>query len=229
MKVVLFDLDDTLFAHTAAVDTGVLVYLAARGWPSRDDALARWHELEELHYHRYLRGEIGFLDQRVARITDFAAHHGVAVEDPAASYQQYFVEYERAWAAHDDALACLDAMPGTRFGIITNGERDFQLPKLEAIGLLDRFEHVVASGSLGLAKPDRRIFEHAVSLFGVAPADAAYVGDRFETDAVGARDAGLTGVWVDRLGNATAAQAAAAAASGVHIVRGLAEVPALLA
>jgi putative hydrolase of the HAD superfamily len=115
-----------------------------------------------------------------------------------------------------------------RFGIITNGELSFQLPKLEAIGLLSRMEHVIASGSFGVAKPDPRIFEHACSVFGVAANEAAYVGDRFETDAVGAAHAGLTGVWVDRLGIAGDDERREAEASGVLIVRTLLEIPQLL-
>ncbi|CAN5296626.1 HAD family hydrolase [soil metagenome] len=228
VKVALFDLDDTLFAHTAAVNAAVAARIRTLGWPAREDSLALWHELEELHYHRYLAGELTFLEQRAARATDFAAAFGVQLDRPLDFYDAYFSEYERAWSLHDDALPCLDALSGLRLGIITNGETEFQLAKISSVGILDRFEHVIASGELGVTKPDPRIFEHAAALFGVAVADAAYVGDRFETDALGASRAGLTGVWLDRLGNRTPAQAAEAAASGVHIVSGLAEVPALL-
>ena len=235
VKVVLFDLDDTLFAHSAAVAAGVTAHRRALGGAIAlaDDAaeLRRWHDLEEHHYHRYLDGEIGFIDQRIARATDFAAPFGVALSPAQAHawYDQYFAEYRLAWRLHDDTVACLDAMPDARFGIITNGELDFQLPKLEAIGLLPRMEHVIASGDVGFTKPDARIFRHACNLFGIAPSEAAYVGDRFETDAMGAASAGLTGVWLDRTASATAFERAAARSSGVHIVTTLSDVPALLA
>lgn len=235
VKVVLFDLDDTLFAHAAAVAAGVTAHRRALGGAIAvaDDAaeLQRWHDLEEHHYHRYLRGEIGFLEQRLARARDFAAPFGIALSpvEATAWFERYLREYRVAWRLHSDALACLDAMPDARFGIITNGELDFQLPKLEAIGLLPRMEHVIASGELGFAKPDPRIFQHACDLFEVAPNEAAYVGDRFETDAMGAASAGLTGVWLDRADIATASERAAAEASGVHIVTTLSDGPTLLA
>ena len=64
------------------------------------------------------------------------------------------------------------------------------------------------------AKPDPRIFHHACDRLGLAPREVAYVGDRRETDAVAASDAGLRGIWLDREG-----------ASGV---RTLEDLPALL-
>ena len=63
-----------------------------------------------------------------------------------------------------------------RLGIITSGDEHFQLPKLERMGLADRFEHVIASGALGITKPDRRIFEFACEKFRVPVSDALYVG-----------------------------------------------------
>ena len=66
-------------------------------------------------------------------------------------------------------------------------------------------------------------------MFEVAASDAAYVGDRLHTDAIGAARAGLRGVWLDRHGLATPAQRAEAAAEGIPLIRSLAELPALLA
>jgi putative hydrolase of the HAD superfamily len=78
-------------------------------------------------------------------------------------------------------------------------------------------------------KPDPAIFVHACEVFGVAPADAAYIGDRLRTDAIGAANAGLTGVWLNRTGTVPSAQDAAdARAAGVLEIAALAELPALL-
>jgi putative hydrolase of the HAD superfamily len=79
-----------------------------------------------------------------------------------------------------------------------------------------------------VAKPDARIFELAARHLGVEPSQACYVGDRLHTDAIGAARAGLLGVWIDRPGLATDEQRAEAAHEGVAVIRGLAELPALL-
>jgi putative hydrolase of the HAD superfamily len=233
--VVLFDLDDTLFAHRFAVETAVAAHRAAQGGelaaaePTAE--LARWMALEELHYLRYLNGELDYLGQRRARARDFVLPFGLELDDAAADewFQRYVAEYQAAWRLHDDALPCLAelASRGIRVGIITNGDGVFQGAKLDAVGLSGLLEHVVASGDLGFTKPDRRIFEHACALFGVEPGAALYVGDRLHTDAIGAIDAGLAGVWLARH-NVSASELGEAEASGARVIRTLAELPALL-
>jgi putative hydrolase of the HAD superfamily len=235
-RVVLFDLDDTLFAHRAAVAAGIQRYATVLGEPygalDADELVAVWHGLEEEHYHSYLAGRLDFEGQRQARARDFAARHGVVLDDAAASawFADYFEHYVGAWSLHDDALACFDALqaavPGVRFGLITNGDLAFQRRKVEAVGLDARVEHLIASGDVGVAKPDPRIFERACSVFGVEPARAVYVGDRLRTDAIGAARAGLTGVWLNRRGDVPAAEdAAQARAAGVVEVSSLAALP----
>ena len=240
MTVVLFDLDDTLFAHRRAVTDGVTAHRRASGGAlsAADDAteVARWMDLEEFHYHRYLRGEVGYTEQRRHRARSFVAPFGVDLSTDAAAdawFGAYLIEYERAWTLHDDVIPCLDELerviPGVRFGIITNAELPFQQSKLDALGLTPRMQHVIASGDVGATKPDARIFEHAAAVFGVPVTDAVYVGDRLQTDAIGAAMAGLTGVWLNRPGTRTPDVDEAIAASGVLVISGLAELPALLA
>jgi putative hydrolase of the HAD superfamily len=241
LAVVLFDLDDTLFDHRRAVERGITAHrrtLPPLGGEvpgdeaERDEAeRIRWRELEELHYHRYLAGELDFLGQRRARVRDFVVPYGVDIPDDAAAdawWADYSAQYRSNWALHDDAIRCLDALGGRRVGLITNGDLAFQTTKIEAVGLHHRVEHVIASGETGVAKPDPRIFAEACRRFDTTPASAAYIGDRLHTDAIGAARAGLLGVWLDRLGIATDADRAAAAEHAVPIISTLDALPALL-
>ncbi|MEQ1737830.1 MAG: HAD family hydrolase [Rhodoglobus sp.] len=226
-SVALFDLDDTLFAHREAVDRGIETFIGSTGAPFDPTELSRWRDLEEHHYHRYLAGDLDYLGQRRERARGFAAAYGVALErdrDAESWFEDYVGHYRAAWQLHADALPCLDelASRGIRLGIITNGDVDFQRVKIDRLGLASRFEHVVASGALGFAKPDRRIFEQACSLFDVPVGDALYVGDRLLTDAVGAAEAGLTGVWLNRLGGSRE-ELSVAEASGVRVISTLAD------
>lgn len=207
LGLVLFDLDDTLFAHAHAVREGIVDQVAALGGgytAPREDVQSRWYALEEEHYHRYLAGELDYEGQRRARATAFAATAGVELspEEASAWFAEYLEHYVANWTLHDDALPALDRLDasGVRVGIITNGELDFQRDKIERLGLAPRIEHLIASGTVGVTKPDARIFEVACERFGVSPEEALYVGDRLTTDAIGAARAGLRGVWLDRVG-----------------------------
>jgi putative hydrolase of the HAD superfamily len=232
---VLFDLDDTLFAHRRAVEEGARSLLRelqdSSDVSAEAEEIARWNDLEELHYTRYLSGELDYLGQRHARARDFMLPHGVTFasnRDAEEWFDYYLTHYQAAWSVYDDTVPALDALADLRLGIITNGDLTFQLAKMDAVGLTPRFEHVVASGEVGLVKPNPEIFRYACSLFGVAPADAVYIGDRLHTDAIGASAAGLTGLWLSR-GDATREELAIAEANSVRVIRSLAELPSLLA
>ncbi|GAB3608472.1 HAD family hydrolase [Humibacter ginsengiterrae] len=238
-RAVLFDLDDTLFAHRDAVERGLLAYVRGLGHPydasDADAETAFWRRLEEQHYHRYLGGELSHEEQRRARAREYAARHGVTLtpEAAAAWFSDYFEHYTDEWGLFDDALPCLDSLrarlPGVRLGIVTNGELDYQLRKIDAIGIRDRFDAIVASGDVGITKPDVRIFQLACTRLEVEPEQAAYVGDRLGTDAIGAARAGLTGVWIDRYGaEVSESEHAAAEQLGVARITGLPALPAAL-
>lgn len=231
--VVLFDLDDTLFAHRASLRAGFARHLGGQPITVDDleSELDRWEQLEDQHYPRYLAGELDYLGQRRARSRDFVGRYGIdlAADDAAdAWFAGYLDGYRESWMLHEDVAGCLEALRDIRLGIITNGDHDAQTAKVAALGISDRFEHVVASGELGVAKPDPAIFRAACERFGVASSDAWYVGDRLETDAVGAQAVGMRGVWIDRDSRATSAELSRAAALGVPVIGTLADLPELL-
>lgn len=160
LRLVLLDLDDTLVDHRGAVADGITAHLAARGHldasadGERDRAVALWVALEEEHYHRYLSGELDYQGQRRARVRGFLAAWGSAdaadladslAEDDAATdawFGGYLAGYEASWCALPGAVEALDEIarrhPGVRFGVVTNGERSQQEPKIAAAGLTAR-------------------------------------------------------------------------------------------
>ena len=83
---------------------------------------------------------------------------------------------------------------GTPVGIISNSEGRLA----ELVEELDKtalFRVIVDSGRLGIVKADRRIFEHAASELAVPLGDIVHVGDAWEADVLGARDAGAQAIW----------------------------------
>ena len=88
------------------------------------------------------------------------------------------------------------AARGIPLGVISNWDDTLE-PILVKKGLHRFFKVFVASGMLGSAKPDRRVFEHALEAMGVAPAEAWHVGDDPTADALGAVRAGLHAVLLD--------------------------------
>jgi putative hydrolase of the HAD superfamily len=85
-------------------------------------------------------------------------------------------------------------------GIITNAAQWYQSAKLRHVGLEPYFQHVLISGAFGCEKPDPRIFRHALALAGVAPHEAAFVGDRLDVDIAGAQAVGMRAIWFNHWG-----------------------------
>lgn len=85
---------------------------------------------------------------------------------------------------------------GLILGVVSNSNGHVER-FLEHAGLRAHLDFVVDSAIVGFEKPDPRIFEVALALAGVRPAEAAHVGDVYEVDVLGARRAGITPVLLD--------------------------------
>jgi HAD superfamily hydrolase (TIGR01509 family) len=98
----------------------------------------------------------------------------------------------------DETMDELD-LRGLVVGIISNSDGRLE-DRLDEIGIRDRFDFVLDSAVVGVSKPHPRIFELAIEASGLAPSEAAYVGDYYEVDVVGARGVGMTPVLFDPYG-----------------------------
>lgn len=82
-------------------------------------------------------------------------------------------------------------------GIISNGLVNHQLSKIRTLKLDNIIapENTFVSEETGYSKPSREFFDYALSKMNLRPEECYYVGDTFETDINGARNAGLTPIW----------------------------------
>ncbi len=205
VQVVFFDIDGTLIDDAAATRAGAIGLFDRyrdRLADCEERFLQRWDALREHHFGRFLRGEISYLGQRRARIRDLFRRTSSEMSDSEANeiLSVYRELYERAWRLFPDVVDTLDALSRCGLGVISNGSSMPQRRKLAAVGILDRFAVVVISEDIGVAKPHPRIFKAACQAVGVSPSACVYVGDRLDVDALGACEAGLRGVWLDRHG-----------------------------
>ena len=109
---------------------------------------------------------------------------------------------ERLWSEPDpDARAVLGELRrrGLSVGVISNSDGTAE-QSLRDAGLLDAVDFVLDSHLVGVEKPDPRIFRLALGRAAVIPAEAAFVGDLYSIDVLGARRAGMTGILMDPIG-----------------------------
>lgn len=82
-----------------------------------------------------------------------------------------------------------------QLAIITNGARDAQQQKLEAVSLSEWVDTIVIAGHDTPPKPDPEPFNRIVQSLDVTPETTVHIDDSFETDIAGATAAGLASIW----------------------------------
>ncbi len=86
---------------------------------------------------------------------------------------------------------------GVKVAVLSNSEG--RLAELLAeVGLADAFDAIIDSGVVHLEKPVRAIFEHTLEVLGVQDVVPIHIGDSYNADIVGARNAGWRAIWFGR-------------------------------
>ena len=228
MAAVVFDVDGTLIDYDRARREGFARYAVAVGLPTDGDAWDRWLAAEDVHFRRYLDGELSFEEQRRERVRAFT---GEPLDAVAADtwFAGYLVHFEASWRLFDDVPPMLDALAGHSLAAFSNVSGAYTRRKIEAVGLAGVLVGAWGVDDLGAAKPAAATFRGLCERLGVPPASVVHVGDRYGADALGAVEAGLTGVWLDRPGAEPDGRAPQGALDPrVRVISSLAQLPALV-
>ena len=122
-----------------------------------------------------------------------------AGEDPLLAGQAFdaFFAARQQVELYEDAHEAL-AVLSARFPLVSlsNGNAD-----LKRVGIDRFFRAAVSAREFGVGKPDPRIFHAAAGAVDVRPQDVLHVGDDATLDVVGAVNAGMQAVWVNRGGH----------------------------
>ncbi len=132
---------------------------------------------------------------------------------------------------HPHHVGVLDELRGkVRLAVCSNfSHSQTALRILEDAGLRWHFDAVLVSDATGFRKPRREIFDATCAVLGVAASDALHVGDHLKLDVAGGTAAGLRTAWlVRRIADPEAALREHTGPAPGHVIRDLAEVPALV-
>jgi 2-haloacid dehalogenase len=101
---------------------------------------------------------------------------------------------------YPDATEAVERLVSAGVAVIalTNGGDENTRALLRRAGLEDRFHRVVTTAEVGVYKPHPAVYRHAVDVLGL-PAEHVTLIAAHAWDVVGARAAGLAGIWVERL------------------------------
>ena len=116
--------------------------------------------------------------------------------DPAGSHDlmDRFLALRHDVVLYPDVLPALEALGG-RYPIValSNGTAN-----IKRLAISKFFSGHVSAADAGVKKPDAKIFALGCEALDLEPASVLHVGDHPVEDVIGALDAGLTAVWVNR-------------------------------
>jgi HAD superfamily hydrolase (TIGR01509 family) len=195
--VLSFDLDDTLWPVSpviAAAESELLSWLRAR-YPLTlsGHGIESMRALRAAVADRYPeRGhDLTFLRHRALKDLFAAAGHAESLADDA--FEVFFAARNRVEFYDDVRPSLLRLRSRYRLFALSNGNAD-----LERCGIADLFAGHVTARAAGAAKPDARIFAALLELAGVEARQVLHVGDDPLADVVGATQAGMQAVWLNR-------------------------------
>ena len=200
----LFDMDDTLYARSDPFLRAFRQTISDSGDYDPNalyrSFLARGHDL----FEDAMSGRIPMNEMYIYRIRTAAASHGITVTDEQALvFQENYtwqMNHLRLGEPVRNMLEELSAMP-VFLGIVTNGPSARQRMKYHSLGLSRwiRDDHLLASGDIGISKPNPEIFTLAAEKWQLDPARTVYVGDNYVHDIQCSAAAGWHSIWYDQL------------------------------
>ena len=108
------------------------------------------------------------------------------------------------WETFYENLVCFDGVKdfimwnkniGKKIGILTDYETEYQVVKLEKLGLLKYIDIIVTSEEVGIEKPSTQMFYTILQKLNLNPCDVIMIGDNYDKDIIGAINANILGYW----------------------------------
>ena len=110
-------------------------------------------------------------------------------------YRDLLVVHNQIFPGADRLLLDLKSA-GYQLVAATNGVSDTQRKRLAQVQWLDLFDHLAISGELGHSKPDPGFYQAIYKMTGIDDTRAyLMIGDRLQSDMLGAHQAGIDSLW----------------------------------
>jgi putative hydrolase of the HAD superfamily len=199
---IFFDLDHTIWdfdrnAEEALHELYVIHQLNDIGLTSADAFIETYTHNNHKLWREYHVGNITKETLREARFKqtflDLGVHPNVIPVGFEDEYVKLCPTKTNLFPNAHETLAYLSSK--YTLHLISNGFKESQDIKINGTGIGKYFTHVIISELVGVNKPDKAIFEHAVNLAGTTKAQSLMIGDSLEADVLGALNFGMDAIY----------------------------------
>jgi 2-haloacid dehalogenase len=193
----LFDADNTLLDFHAAERVSLQAAMEDEGLPFSNEHHALYETINKACWHDFEHGLMSKEQLRTERFARFFYQAGIRGLDASAFADSYLAALAGAGQLLEGVEKLLTALQlEYNIGLITNGLKEVQRPRLQASGLASFFSVVVVSDEIGPAKPQAAFFEYTFAEMGGPPPERVLViGDNLHADVKGGHDFGTHTCW----------------------------------
>lgn len=198
MQAISLDLDDTLWPIWPTIERAekVLHDWLTEHAPMAAALFSNPAALRDIRNHvaehrPELKHDLSAVRRESIRLALYRAGEDPLLADPA--FEAFFSARQQV-DLFEDARPALEAL-ARRYPLVSlsNGNAD-----LKRVGIAEYFRAAVTAREFGVGKPDPRIFLAAAGAVDVMPEAVLHVGDDATLDVIGALNAGMQAVWVNR-------------------------------
>ncbi|MDZ4661548.1 MAG: YjjG family noncanonical pyrimidine nucleotidase [Pseudomonadota bacterium] len=202
VNLILFDLDDTLIDFESSSVVALESVCKAQGLSNPlEDYFSAYSRINLKLWSQLELGEVTADFVRVERFRRLCQQMKWQA-DVQKMAESYLTEITSSVKLIPFAKEVCEKLSQTfDLGIITNGLTQVQKARFRKSGLETYFKFLMTSEEQGYHKPDQRIFVDAINKLPKKElAKTLVVGDRIESDILGAKRLGIRSVWLNRHG-----------------------------
>lgn len=198
IQFIYFDLDDTLIDFSSASKEAFVRLMEYYDFSNDHQCFEIYQRGNHQTWMEFEQNLISSLELRSLRFERFlSAMNWLDKADPFEMNTKYMSFLINESNLITGALSLLNFFKNKiPMGILTNGLKEAQRPRLSKADITHYFDHIIVSDEIGISKPNQEIFTLAKDTLGNIPTEnILLVGDNPYSDIEGAQIFGFKTIW----------------------------------
>ncbi|MFK7933428.1 MAG: pyrimidine 5'-nucleotidase [Saprospiraceae bacterium] len=198
-KWLLFDIDNTLLDFSGAAKRAMFQTFIDFEEICTEEIYTQYQIVNHAAWEAFEQQQITAAELRPKRMRDLFSVLEKEIANPHIFSKRYLENLVLCSEYYAGVPTLLDRLKTKyQLAIITNGLKEVQRPRLRKLELINKFDSIVVSDEIGVAKPQLAFFEYALNSLNtpINKSEILVIGDSLNSDIIGGNNAGLTTCWI---------------------------------
>jgi len=195
-KGIILDLDDTLFDYKKSNEyavQNVINYII-----DNNNTYKKYDFIRTIYDN--ISNKVKYELTNTASSHNKSIYFKHLIEELKLDYTLFLEINNLYWNSFYSNMSCFEGVKdfilwnknnGIKIGILTDYETEYQLIKLEKLGLLQYIDCIITSEEVGIEKPSIQMFSTILGKMGLSSNEVIMIGDNYDKDIKGALNIGI--------------------------------------